>query len=60
MQELDEVEDRSRPLVDYDVEGNFRGFHMFYSWQQGYNLIEGEYDCIIRSRYDLGTRTKLD
>ena len=31
MQELDEVEDRSRPLVDYDVEGNFRGFPMFYS-----------------------------
>ena len=27
--------------------------------EQGYNLIEGEYDCIIRSRYDLGTRTPI-
>jgi hypothetical protein len=59
MTELDEVEDRSRPLVEYDVEGNFRGFPMFYSWQQGYNLIEGEYDCIIRSRYDLGTHRPI-
>jgi hypothetical protein len=44
----------SRPLPQYDVAGNFRGFPMFYSWQVGYNLIESEYDCIIRSRYDLG------
>jgi hypothetical protein len=55
MVELDKLDDLSRPLTEYDVGGNFRGFPMFYSWQQGYNLIEGEYDCIIRSRYDLGT-----
>jgi hypothetical protein len=48
-------DDMSRPLPQYDVAGNFRGFPMFYSWQVGYNLIEGQYDCIIRSRYDLGT-----
>lgn len=47
-------DDMSRPIPQYDVAGNFRGFPMFYSWQVGYNLIEGEYDCIIRSRYDLG------
>jgi hypothetical protein len=28
---------------------------MFYSWQVGYNLIDGNYECIIRSRYDLGS-----
>lgn len=48
-------DDMSRPLEQYDVAGNFRALPMFYSWQTGYNLIEGEYDCIIRSRYDLGT-----
>lgn len=47
-------DDLSRPLEEYDVAGNFRSLPMFYSWQTGYNLIEGEYDCIIRSRYDLG------
>ncbi len=59
MTELEKLDDLSRPLVEYDVAGNFRGFPMFYSWQQGYNLIEGEYDCIIRSRYDLGTSTPI-
>jgi hypothetical protein len=48
-------DDMSRPLEQYDVAGNFRALPMFYSWQTGYNLIEGEYDCIIRSRFDLGT-----
>jgi hypothetical protein len=52
-------DDMSRPLPQYDVAGNFRGFPMFYSWQIGYNLIEGEYDCIIRSRYDLGTQNPI-
>jgi hypothetical protein len=47
-------DDMSRPLEQYDVAGNFRALPMFHSWQVGYNLIEGEYDCIIRSRYDLG------
>jgi hypothetical protein len=48
-------DDMSRPLEQYDVAGNFRGFPMFYSWQVGYNLIDGNYECIIRSRYDLGS-----
>lgn len=52
-------DDMSRPLPQYDVAGNFRGFPMFHSWQVGYSLIEGEYDCIIRSRYDLGTTNPI-
>ena len=50
-------DDMSRPIPEYDVAGNFRGFPMFYSWQVGYNLIDDDYECIIRSRYDLGTPT---
>lgn len=46
-------DDMSRPIEQYDVAGNFRALPMFYSWQTGYNLIEDEYDCIIRSRYDI-------
>jgi hypothetical protein len=49
----------SKPLPQYDVAGCFRGFPMFYSWQIGYNLIEGNYECIIRSRYDLGTHNPI-
>jgi hypothetical protein len=33
---------------------SFRVLPMFYGWQSGYKLIEGKYDCIIRSRYDMG------
>lgn len=52
-------DDMSRPLEQYDVSGNFRGFPMFYSWQVGYNLIDEKYECIIRSRYDLGTTNRF-
>ena len=52
-------DDMSRPIEQYDVAGNFRALPMFYSWQTGYNLIEDEYDCIIRSRYDLGTLNEI-
>ena len=52
-------DDMSRPIEQYDVAGNFRALPMFYSWQTGYNLIEDEYDCIIRSRYDLGTLNQI-
>jgi hypothetical protein len=44
----------TRPTQPYDVAGNFRGLPMFWSWQKMANEIEGEYDLIIRSRYDLG------
>jgi hypothetical protein len=27
---------------------------MFWGWQQVFQLVEGEYDYIIRSRYDIG------
>jgi hypothetical protein len=39
----------------YDVADSFRVLPMFYGWQSGYQLIEGEYDCIIRSRYDMSS-----
>jgi hypothetical protein len=48
--------DKSRPLDDFDVYGNFRSFPMFYSWESTYKQIinsENDYDCIIRSRYDI-------
>jgi hypothetical protein len=48
---------KSRPLKDFDVYGNFRCFPMFYTWESTYKQIEKsgiQYDCIIRSRYDIG------
>lgn len=49
--------DKSRPLTDFDVYGNFRSFPMFYSWESTYNefkkLCKIDYDCVIRSRYDI-------
>jgi hypothetical protein len=50
-------DDKSRPLADFDVYGNFRSFPMYYSWQSTYKQIQNsgiDYDCIIRSRYDIG------
>lgn len=56
--------DKSRPLENFDVYGNFRCFPMFYSWESTYNQVENsniEYDCIIRSRYDIaGTQLDLN
>lgn len=49
--------DKSRPLEDFDVYGNFRCFPMFYSWESTYQHIlnsDIKYDCVIRSRYDIG------
>lgn len=49
--------DKSRPLVEYDVFSNFRSFPMYYSWQSTYRELKNlgvQYDCIIRSRYDIG------
>jgi hypothetical protein len=48
--------DTSRPLPEYDVISCFRQFPMFYSWQkvyQNYYDTKIQYDCVIRSRYDL-------
>ena len=56
-------DDKSRPLEEYDVWGNFRTFPMFYSWQETYNVLRvsrHKYDCVIRSRYDLGTDINID
>jgi len=39
----------------YEFNDNFGGFPMYHGWQQSVKLIEGEYDCVIRSRYDLGS-----
>ena len=56
--------DASRPLPEYDVYGNFRSFPMYYSWESTYkHVLESgvKYDCIIRSRYDMGNGfIKLD
>jgi hypothetical protein len=49
-------EDKSRPLPEYDVMSCFRQFPMFYSWQKVYRQMYDtniEYDCVIRSRYDM-------
>ena len=56
-------DDKSRPLEDYDVWGNFRTFPMFYSWEKTYRALRvtrHKYDCIIRSRYDLGAGVDID
>jgi len=51
----------ARPIYPYDVAGNFTSLPMFYGWQQVYSLLENnEYDCIIKSRYDLGWNTIPD
>lgn len=49
--------DLSRPMAEYDVYGNFRSFPMYYSWESTYKHILNsgiQYDCVIRSRYDMG------
>lgn len=49
-------DDKSRPLEDFDVYSNFRCFPMFYGWESTYKHIINsgkDYDCIIRSRYDI-------
>ena len=56
-------DDKSRPLEEYDVWGNFRTFPMFYSWEETFNALRvtrHKYDCVIRSRYDLGTDIDID
>ena len=48
--------DKSRPLEDFDVYGNFRSFPMYYGWESTYRNLKSlgnQYDCIIRSRYDI-------
>jgi hypothetical protein len=54
----------SRPLVDFDVLGNFRSFPMYYGWESTYSHIKNsniKYDCVIRSRYDIsGTPINLE
>lgn len=44
----------ARPIQPYDVAGNYTSLPMFYGWQSVYSLVEGNYDCIIRTRYDMG------
>jgi hypothetical protein len=50
----------ARPVENYNVAGNYYSLPMIYGWQQVYNLIGGEYDLIIRSRYDLGWESPLN
>jgi len=55
--------DTSRPLPEYDVMSCFRQFPMVYSWQKVYQSVKDtqiDYDCIIRSRYDMHIHSFLD
>ena len=49
----DGMDSTSRPMPDYGIKGCFNSLPIFYGWQASFNLIEGNYDCIIRSRYDI-------
>lgn len=55
-----ENDDHSRPVAAYDVSGCFRTLPMYYGWQSAYSLIDEEYDCIVRGRYDLGWHEPID
>lgn len=44
----------ARPIYPYDVAGNYTSLPMFYGWQSVYSLVESNYDCVIRTRYDMG------
>ena len=57
---LEADESLSRPTKPYDVAGNFRGFPMFHGWQTACNLVDGNYDYVIRGRYDLGGNCDLE
>jgi hypothetical protein len=49
----------AKPIQPYDVHGNYISLPMFYGWQSVYSLVEGNYDCVIRTRYDLGWDTPI-
>jgi hypothetical protein len=48
------MDSTSRPMPEYGIKGCFNSLPIFYGWQSAFNLIEEKYDCIIRSRYDIG------
>ncbi len=50
----------ARPIFPYDVAGNYTALPMFYGWQSVYSLLDGNYDCIIKSRYDIGWESPID
>jgi len=50
----------ARPIQPYDVAGNYTSLPMFYGWQTVHSLLEEEYDCIIKSRYDIGWESPID
>jgi hypothetical protein len=50
----DGMDSTSRPMSQYDIKGCFTSLPLFYGWQIAFNLIEEDYDCVIRSRYDIG------
>jgi len=57
---LEADESLSRPTKPYDVAGNFRGFPMMHGWQKICELLDGEYDYVIRGRYDLDGYCNLE
>lgn len=44
----------------YDLVGNLRGFPMFHSWQKVCEIVEGDYNYVIRGRYDLSGNCELE
>jgi len=55
--------DKSRPLPEYDVLSCYRQLPMFYSWQkvyQNYKDTTINYDCVIRSRYDIKFNSNIN
>ena len=54
------LDSSTRPMQPYDIYGCFTSLPMFYSWQSGINLIDENYDCIIRGRFDIGRESTLN
>lgn len=44
----------------FEVIGVERSFPMYYGWQSGSRLLEGEYDCVIKGRFDLNGYVNFD
>ena len=57
---ISENDQFARPNKSYNVAGNFYSLPMFWGWQQVFRLVEGEYDYVIRSRYDIGWDYPID
>jgi len=58
---IDTLHDKkTRPDLRFGVAGNYYMYLIVWGWQQSFNLIERDYDCIVKSRYDIGWKTPID